>query len=251
MGFTLQGVLLEPMGTPLGAPALVSFPASIRRAPMGSGRTWATSGLRSRRELVLPPDPRRDPARRCLPGFLPSRAFSPPVLAFRFRSRGLPSYAFDGVTSKSAGVPGSLGTEGSAGPSRDCRLSSGSPPCDRRDAAAFGAEGGLISSPHGTGALQAARTDLCPLAIEPAGTFVPTRRRRPSVNGWLPLPIVRACFSKNEEQRATRDPIRGWFSQRARALCKRLTGQRVRRCPAPRAALPPQIARARNRHPSP
>jgi len=39
MGFTLQGVLLEPMGFPLGIPALLPFLASIRRAPMGSGRT--------------------------------------------------------------------------------------------------------------------------------------------------------------------------------------------------------------------
>jgi hypothetical protein len=40
-------------------------------------------------------DPRRDPNRRCLPGFLPSRAFPPPVPAFRFRSRSLPSHAFE------------------------------------------------------------------------------------------------------------------------------------------------------------
>jgi len=39
MGFTLQGLLLKPMGFPFGIPALLSFLPSIRRAPMGSGRT--------------------------------------------------------------------------------------------------------------------------------------------------------------------------------------------------------------------
>jgi hypothetical protein len=95
LGFTLQGLLLEPMGIPLGTPALVSFLASVRRAPLGSGRTRTASGPRSRLELVLHPDPQRDPARRCLPGLFPSRAFPSPAPAFRFGSRSLPSHAFE------------------------------------------------------------------------------------------------------------------------------------------------------------
>jgi hypothetical protein len=38
-------------------------------------------------------------------------------------------------------------------------------------------------SPHGSRALQAARTDPSPVADDPADAEAPTRRRRPSVNG--------------------------------------------------------------------
>lgn len=89
---------------------------------------------------------------------------SPPPSRRTALGRGAsPRTQSSGVTSTSACVTGSLGTEGSACPSRDCRLSSGLSPYDRRGTAALGVGGGLMVSPHGPGALQAARTDPCPL----------------------------------------------------------------------------------------
>jgi hypothetical protein len=96
-------------------------------------------------------------------GFTRPEPSPPPSRRPAFGRGASPRTHSSGVTSTSACVTGSLGTEGSAGPSRDCRLSSGLSPCDRRGAAALGVGGGLMVSPHGSGALQAARTDPCPL----------------------------------------------------------------------------------------
>jgi hypothetical protein len=74
--------------------ALLSFHASIRLAPMGSVRTRPPSGPRSRRESVLPFRIPKDPARRCLLGFHPSRAFLPPASHHRFMLAGDPSTRF-------------------------------------------------------------------------------------------------------------------------------------------------------------
>jgi len=167
LGFTLQGVLLESMGIPLGTPALVSFFASVRRAPMGSGRTRAATGLPSRLELVLLRVPE---GTRCVDAFLgfsrPERSL-PPSRHSALGRGASPRTRSSGLTSKSVGVPGCSGTEESARPSRDRRLSSGSSPFDRRGTAALGVEGGLMVSPHDSSALQAARTDPCPLTTEP------------------------------------------------------------------------------------
>jgi len=78
------------------SPALVAFPASIRLAPQGSVRTRLPSGPRSRRELVLPFRIPKDPARRCLPGLLPSRAFAPPGSLLALDAREIPSHALGG-----------------------------------------------------------------------------------------------------------------------------------------------------------
>jgi len=144
-------------------PALLAFSASIRLTPMGSVRTRPRSGFRSRHELVLPFRVPKDPARRCLPGFHPSRAFTLLGLHHRFGSRGIPPHALGGSTSRPACVSRSSGSRRSAFPSRGCRLSWVSSPFDRHGTAGIGAGGGLMLSPHGSCALQAARTDLSPL----------------------------------------------------------------------------------------
>jgi len=100
-------------------------------------------------------------------GFSRPELSPPPSRRSAFNHGASPRTHSSGVTSTSACVTGSLGTEGSACPSRDCLLSSGLSPCDCRGAAALGVGGGLMVSPHGSGALQAARTDPCPLTTEP------------------------------------------------------------------------------------
>lgn len=100
-------------------------------------------------------------------GFSRPELSPPPSRLSAFNRGASPRTHSSGVTSTSACVTGSLGTEGSACPSRDCRLSSGLSPYDCRGAAALGVKGGLMVSPHSSGALQAARTDLCPLPTEP------------------------------------------------------------------------------------
>jgi hypothetical protein len=69
-----------------------------------------------------------------------------------------------GLTSQPACVTGCSGSRRSAVPSRGCRLSWALSPFDRHGTAGIGAGGGLMASPHGSRALQAARTDLNPLA---------------------------------------------------------------------------------------
>jgi len=80
MGFSLQGFPLDAVGTPLGAPALVTLPSP---PPRGESAHEPPSGPRTRVESVLSPQVPKDCGRRCLPGVLPSRAFSPSARAVR------------------------------------------------------------------------------------------------------------------------------------------------------------------------
>jgi hypothetical protein len=137
--------------------------ASPPRGACGRGRL---QGFDPGANSYGPPDPEGPGA--SLPSWAsPSRALTPSGLGPRFGSRSLPSHALGGLTSCPTCVPGSCGTEGSVGPSRGYRLSWGSSPCDRRGHVPAGARGGHMASPHGSRALQAARTDLCPVAIRP------------------------------------------------------------------------------------
>jgi hypothetical protein len=80
-GFTLQGVLLAPVGLPLGSPC----PPAVARVgsprPLRSVRTRSASGPRSRRRARSVRGTLAGVARRCLPGLRPSRAFAPSGLA--------------------------------------------------------------------------------------------------------------------------------------------------------------------------
>jgi len=91
-------------------------------------------------------------------------------------SQGLPPHALGGVTSSPTCVSGSCGPEGSVGPSRGYRLSWVSSPCDRRGDVPSVVRGGRMDSPHGSRALQAARTDPSPVTDAPASAEAPTRR---------------------------------------------------------------------------
>jgi hypothetical protein len=176
LGFTLQGLLLATIGTPFGAPSPRGFPASIRLAPMGSVRTRPRSGPRSRRRARSAVPGPEGPGAPMPSWASPSRALSLLVLRLRFVSRGIPSHALGGLTSQPACVSGCSGSRRSAVPSRGCRLSWVFSPYDRPGTAGGGAGGGLMVSPHGSRALQAARTDLSPLAS-------PTRPRLSSRPG--------------------------------------------------------------------
>jgi len=79
------------------------------------------------------------------------RAFPPLVLKPDFGSWGLPSHARRRYVSAGC-VTGSCGAKGSAGPSRGCRLSWGSPPRDRRGVVPTGLRSGLMDSPHDSSA---------------------------------------------------------------------------------------------------
>jgi hypothetical protein len=164
LGFTLQGLLLATIGTPSGAPCPLGVPRVDSPRPHGeradAAAYRASIPSRARSADRIP----KDPARRCLPGLRPSRAFSLLGLRLRFVSRGIPSHALGGMTSQPACVTRSSGSGRSAVPSRGCRLSWAFSPSDRHGTAGVGAGGGLMDLPHGSRALQAARTDLSPLA---------------------------------------------------------------------------------------
>jgi hypothetical protein len=140
------------------------FPRRFASPPWGACGRGRIQGFDPVVELVLPFRIPKDPARRCLLGFRPSRAFPLLGLRLRFGSRGIPSHALGGLTSQPACVTGCSGSRRSAVPSRGCRLSWAFSPSDRHGTAGIGAGGGLMASPHGSRALQAARTDLSPLA---------------------------------------------------------------------------------------
>jgi len=80
-GFTLQGFLLAPVGLPLGSPCPPAVSRVDSPRPLRSVRTRSASGPRSRRRARSDRDALAGPARRCLPGLRPSRAFAPSALA--------------------------------------------------------------------------------------------------------------------------------------------------------------------------
>jgi len=128
IGFTLQGFVPRVEQRPSRAPS----PRVVRHvdSPRPHGGRADAADFR----VLLPARsgpsscPLRDPTRTCLPGLSPSRAFAPSVPVIRFLSRSLPAHALGGVTSRLACVSRCSGAEGSARPSRDRRLSWGSPP---------------------------------------------------------------------------------------------------------------------------
>jgi hypothetical protein len=194
MGFSLQGLLLAPDGCSSRSPCPRAVPRVGSPLPMGSGRTRSASGPRSRCELV-----RRAPLRARAPmpswGF-PLQGVRPLRPGHRFGSRGLPlratrrdvhDRARPGVFGHGeigwslSGLPALLGFSALRPSRRRVRSSAG---------------GGLMDSPHGSRALQAARTDLCPLDADR-----PRSDPRPGAavlrrTAGLPLPFVRACLSK-------------------------------------------------------
>ena len=200
MGFPLQGLAPRVDRRPSRAPC----PRVVGRVDSPRPHGERADAVDFRASLPTrsraSPDPLRDPSRRCLPGVVPSRAFSPSAPDIRFGSRSLPSHALGGVTSRLACVSGSSEAEGSACPSRDRRLSWGLPPHDRRGVARTGTGCGLMVSPRRSGALQAARSTLSILVASPTEAFAPARLRRLSVDGCLPLPLVRACFQRTGER---------------------------------------------------
>ena len=173
------------------ASALLSFTASIRRIPRGCDGRGRLQGLAPGAQPCVV-EPLAGPAAP-LPSWDSSlQSVLPPRPGHRFGSRRLPPHAFGGVTSHSACVSRSSGARRSARPSRDRRLSWDSPPFDRRGIARTDSGHGPMGWPSRSRALQAARTSLCILDVRPTGAFASARRRRPSVDGCLPLPFVRA-----------------------------------------------------------
>jgi hypothetical protein len=79
LGFALQGVPLDARGAPLGVPALLTLPAT----PLPEGERHHAAAYRALfpRRVRAVAGPPREPGRRCLPGLLPSRAFSPSARA--------------------------------------------------------------------------------------------------------------------------------------------------------------------------
>ena len=131
-GFPLRGVLLPSVGLPLGSPCPPAVARVDSPRPYRSVRTRPASGPCSRARARSVRRALAGPTRRCLPGLLPFRAFSPSVLASAswIRARS-PITRWAGLTSRPACVSRSSGAEGSACPSRGCRLSWDSSPCNR------------------------------------------------------------------------------------------------------------------------
>jgi len=90
MGFTLQGLSLDTIGTPLGAHALRPFPPSSSLPERSDLERRAAPGLRSRVESV-PSVSRRSPTADPFLGFYLSRAFSC-LNWLTLWSRSLPSH---------------------------------------------------------------------------------------------------------------------------------------------------------------
>jgi hypothetical protein len=90
MGFTLQGVPLVAIGTPLGAHALLPLPVDPTPPRRGRLPTWPASRPRSCNESVLSPGSRMIPTVDTFLGFDPPER-APTRPGARFDSRRLPS----------------------------------------------------------------------------------------------------------------------------------------------------------------
>jgi len=121
MGFTLQGLLLDAIGAPLGAHALLALPAGPAPPRKGAGTAWPPTGPSSRDEFVLAPEPQ---------GFRPSipswgssfQSVLPSNLALAFVAAP-PLSPLSGFTFRPARASGYRGVNESDGPSPDRRLS--------------------------------------------------------------------------------------------------------------------------------
>jgi hypothetical protein len=166
-GFHLRGVLLAPVRSAL---ADRCRPAVLRVGsprPLGACGRVRLHGLAPGVELVLPRDPCGARGVDASMVFLPPERSPPPSLrAPSVRARSLRA-RWAGLTSRSACASRCRGTAGSACPSRDCRLSWDSSPCDRRGTAWEREEGGLMGSPHGGGRCTRPAADPSPLVTRP------------------------------------------------------------------------------------
>jgi hypothetical protein len=152
-----------------------------------------------------------------------------------------------GLTSQLACVSGFSGSGRSAVPSRGCRLSWASSPSDRHGTAGIGAGGGLMVSPHGSRALQAARTDLSPLA-HPSGHDFRRGPVPPSIGERLLTSSYRqSLFSKNRSPIAATVPLRTTAIARCARVCDLFARQRVRHKTFFRERWTPQSSRMGNR----
>jgi len=124
-----SSVRLDPLSEIL---ALLPLCASIRLAPIGACGRDRLQGLAPDSSSFCPSSPCGPDAPRP-PGLVPFRAFSPSVLASAswIRARS-PTTRWAGLTSRPACVSRYCGTEGSACPSRGCRLSWDLSPCNSR-----------------------------------------------------------------------------------------------------------------------
>jgi hypothetical protein len=121
MGFTLQGLLLDAIGAPLGAHALLALPTATAPPREGTCTAWPPSGPCSRDEFVLSPEPQ---------GFRPSipswgssfQSVLPLSLALAFIAAP-PLSPSDGFTFRPARASGYRGVNEWIGPSPDRRLS--------------------------------------------------------------------------------------------------------------------------------
>jgi len=170
IGFTLQGLLLASSAPPLGGrcPRGVARVDSPRppgeRADAVGFRASIPARMRSGRRVP------KDPARRCLPGFLPPERSPPPSWGAAFHGGASPRTRWAVRRPGGACVSGSCGAEGWAGPSRGRRLSWVSSPYDRRGHVPTGAEGGLMASPRG-----APRCRRCAPLLAPSRPARPAR----------------------------------------------------------------------------
>jgi len=173
-------------------------PRRFASPPCGACGRGRLQGFDPATGSFCPSESRRTRRADAFLGFIPPEHSLPPALASALGRGGSPRTRWAVRRPRPACVAGSSSTEGSVGPSRGYRLSWALPPFDCRSTAGVRTGSGRMVSPHGSRALQAARTALCSLATDPAGAFAPARRRRPSVNGHLLLHIRQSLLKPDE-----------------------------------------------------
>jgi hypothetical protein len=183
MGFTLQGLPLAAIGTPLGAHAILPLPAacSAHRAKQIHAAGFRALFLQRVRSVTRVTN---DLGRRFPPGVRPSRACSHPT--WRSLSVAAPPLSpFGGLTSRPAWASGYCGTYGWVDPSPDRQLSWVSLPSDDHSAPFIAPQGGRIALPHARLHADGGGGRSMPLVRDATTDPGPVaRHRRQSVCGW-------------------------------------------------------------------
>jgi len=226
-GFSLQGVLLAPIGPPFGSLDPPGVSRGIPKPLAGPRTRGRLQGVDPGASSFCPSDPEGPGA--SMPSWASSlQSVRPLRPAVRFDRARLPHHALGGLTSRPACVSRSCDAERSdgplSGPPALLGFSTLRPSRPYKDRAGSG----FMASPHGARSLHSLRADPCPLAAIQPRPEGPGQGRRPSVNGCYLFQSSEPVFSKNVGRKASGVPNGAGRPRPWVRICDPFMDQRLR-----------------------